>query len=53
MSNRVLNRILNEALFLKSHIALPGPGKVILYQVAIAIGAMTSAFDYIIMSILL
>ncbi|PLX98827.1 MAG: YitT family protein [Desulfuromonas sp.] len=42
----LFRKIHNEASFLKSHIDLHGPAKVVLYQLAIAVGAMISAFGY-------
>lgn len=46
MPRRVLRKIKAETQSLKNHISLHGPGRVILYQLGIAIGATISAFGY-------
>ncbi|HKL26875.1 MAG TPA: YitT family protein, partial [Desulfuromonadales bacterium] len=46
MPKRLLRQIQAEAYSFKSHIALHGPGKVMLYQLVIAIGGVMAAFGY-------
>lgn len=46
MIKGMFRKVQSEVYFLKSHIELHGPGKVLLYQLSIAIGASVSAFGY-------